>query len=78
MMVASKTEDYQSLGDLLDQGLKELGYSWEDLNVELFASDKQHFLDLYFSKGDICCCKYYWPSFGMAYGTPSSVNRGRF
>ena len=38
MMVASKTEDYQLLGGVLDQGLKELGYSREDLNVELFAS----------------------------------------
>ena len=47
MMVASKTEDYQLVGDVLDQGLKELGYSREDLNVELFASDKQHVLDLY-------------------------------
>ena len=28
MMVASKTEDYQLLGDVLDQGLKELRYSW--------------------------------------------------
>ena len=26
MMVASKTEDYQLLGDVFDQGLKELGY----------------------------------------------------
>ena len=46
MMVASKTEDYQLLGGVLDQGLKELGYSREDLNVELFTSDKQHVLDL--------------------------------
>ena len=45
MMVVSKTEDYQVLGDFLDQCLKELGYSREDLNVELFASDKQHVLD---------------------------------
>ena len=27
MMVASKNEDYQLLGDVLDQGLRELGYS---------------------------------------------------
>ena len=40
MMVASKREDYQLLGDVLDQGLKGLGYSREDLNVELFASNK--------------------------------------
>ena len=46
MMVASKTEDYQLLGDVLYQGLKELRYSREDLNVKLFISDKQHVLDL--------------------------------
>ena len=77
MMVASKTEDYQPLGDVLDQGLKELGYSWEDLNVELFASDKQHVLDLYCSKGKNCCYKFYWPSFGMAYGNPRFHEQGR-
>ena len=70
MMVASKTEDYQLLGDVLDQGLKELGYSREDLNVELIASDKQHVQDLYCSKEKYCCYKFYWPSFGMAYGNP--------
>ena len=42
MIVASETEAYQHLGDVLDQGLKELGYSREDLNVDVFASDKQH------------------------------------
>ena len=46
MMAASKTEDYQLMGEVLDQGLKELGYSREDLSVEMFASDKQHVLDL--------------------------------
>ena len=50
MMVASKSADYQLLGDVLDRGLKELGYSRGHLNVELFASDKQHVLDLYCSK----------------------------
>ena len=70
MMVASKTEDYDLLGDVLNQGLKELGYSREDLNVELFASDKQHVLDLYCSKGINCCYIFYWPSFGTAYGNP--------
>ena len=70
MMAASKTEDYQLLGEVLDQGLKELGYSREDLSVELFASDKQHVLDLYCSKGKNCSYTFYWPSFGMAYGNP--------
>ena len=70
MMAASKTEHYQRLGEVLHQGLKELGYSREDLRVELFASDKQHVLDLYGSKGKNCSYKCYWPSFGMSCGSP--------
>ena len=70
MMGASKTEDYQLLGEVLDQCLKELGYSREHLRVELFASDKKHVLDLYYSKGKNCSYKFYWLSFGMAYGKP--------
>ena len=77
MMVASKTEDYQLLGDVLDHGLRELGYSREDLNAELFASDKQHVLDLYCSKGKHSCYKFYWPSFGMAYGNPRFSELGK-
>ena len=77
MMAASKTEDYQLLGEVLDQGLKELGYSREDLSVELFASDKQHVLDLYCSKGKNCSYKIYWPSFRMAYGNPRFSELGK-
>ena len=77
MMAASKTEDYQLLGEVLDQGLKELGYSREDLSVELFASNKQHVLDLYCSKGKNCSYKFYWPSFGMAYGNPRFSELGK-
>ena len=77
MLVACKTEDYQLLGNVLDLGLKELGCSREDLNVELFASDKQHVLDLYCSKGKNCCYKLYWPSFGMAYGNPRFSELGK-
>ena len=77
MMTASKTEDYQLLGGVLDQGLKELGYSTEDQSVELFASDKQHVLDLYCSKGKNCCYQFYWHSFGMAYRNLSFRELGR-
>ena len=77
MMAASKTEDYQLLREVVDQGLKELGYSREERNVELFASDKQHVLDLYCSKGKNCCYKFYWPSFGMAYGNPRFSDLGK-
>ena len=77
MMVASKAEDYQLSGAVLDQGPKEPGYSRDDLNVELFASDKQHVLDLYCSKGKNCCYRFYWPSFGTAYGNPRFSEPGR-
>ena len=77
MMVASKTEDYQLFGEVLDQGLKELGYSREDLSMEVFASDKQHVLDLHCSSRKNCCYKFYWPSFGMAYGNPRFSELGR-
>ena len=77
MMVASKTEDYQLLGDVLDQCLKALGYFREDLNVELFASDKQHVLDLYCSKEKNCCYKLHCPSFRMAYGNPRFSELGK-
>ena len=77
MMVASKTEDYQLFGAVLDQDLKELGYSRGDLNVELFASDKQHVLNLYCSIGKSCCYKFYWPSFRMAYGNPRFREQGK-
>ena len=66
----------QLLGCVLDQGLKEFGYSREDLNVELFASDKQHVLDSYCSKGQNRCYRFYWPPFGMAYGNPSCSELG--
>ena len=77
MMAASKTEDYQLEGEVLDQGLKELGYSREDLSMELFASNKQHVLDLYCSGGKNCCYKFYCPSFGMAYGHPRFSELGK-
>ena len=77
MMVASKTEDYQLLGDVLDQDLRDLGYSREDLNLEPFASDKQHVLDLYCSKEKNCYYTFYWPSFGMVYGNPRFTEQAK-
>ena len=76
-MIASETENYQLLADVPDQGLQELRYSREDLNVELFASNKQHILDLYCSKGKNFCYKYYSPSLGMAYGNPRFIELGK-
>ena len=66
------------MGDVLGQGLKELGYSRKALHLELFASDKKHVLDLYCSKGKNCKnYKFHWPSFGMAYGNPRFSELGK-
>ena len=54
-----------------------MGYSREDLNVELSPRDKQHVLDLYCRKGKHFCYKFYWPSFGMAYGNPRFSELGK-
>ena len=77
MMVACKTQNSQLLWGVLDIGLKELGYSREDINVQVFANDKQHILDLYCSKGSIYCYQSYWPSFGMAYRNPNITEVGK-
>ena len=76
MMAASKTEDYQLLGEVLDQGLKQLVYSREDLSVELFASSKQHVLDLC-CRGRTAATNFTGPLSGWPTGTPGSVNWGR-
>ena len=64
------------MGGVPDQALKELQYVREDLNTQLFVTDKQHVLDLYCSKGRNCCYRFYWPSFGMAYGNPGFSGLG--
>ena len=74
MLHAAKTKNYQLLGEVLDQGLRELGYHKEDLTVELFASYEQCILDLNCSKERNRFCKFHWPSFGMACGNPRFSN----
>ena len=77
MMAASRSEDYQLLGEVLDQDLKELVDSREGLSVELFPSDKQDVFDLYCSKGKNCSYKFYWPSFGTVYRNPRFSELGK-
>ena len=77
MLAAARNEDYQLLREVLDQGLRELGYSMEDLRVELFASDKQHVLDVYCSPGVSSSYKFYWPSFILSYGNPRFSELGK-
>ena len=45
--------------------------------MELFASDKQHVLYLYCSKGKRCPYKFYRPFFAMAYENPRCSELGK-
>ena len=74
MMAASKTEDYQLSGDVLDQGLKELGYSREDLSVELFTSDNNMSFTPTAARGKAAATNFTGPLSGWPTGTPGSVN----
>ena len=76
MMIACKTGDYQLLRDALDQGLKELGYSREDLNVELFASSSNMSWTSTAARGKIAATNFTGPVSGWPTGTPGSVNWG--
>ena len=75
IMVASKTEDYQLLGDGLGQGLKELGYSREDLSVDLFGSNM--FGTSTTAREKIAATNSTGPLSGWRTGTPCTVNWGR-
>ena len=77
MMAASKTVDYQLLREVLDQGLKELGYSREDLSVELFASNKNMSWTSSAARGKTAATNFTGPLSGWPTGTPGSVNWGR-
>ena len=77
MMAASKTEDYQLLGEVLDHGLKELGYSREDLSVELLAATSSMYWTYTAARGRTAATNFTGPLSGWPTGTPDSVNWGR-
>ena len=77
VMFATKMENYQLVGDVLDHSLKGLGYSRADLTVELFASDKRHVLDLNCSKRKNSSYKFYSSALGLAYGNPRLSDLGK-
>ena len=76
MMAASKTEDYQLLGEVLDQGLKELGYSREDLRVDLVPATSSMYRTFTAARGRTAATNFTGPLSGWPTGTPGSVNWG--
>ena len=77
MMVAFKTEDYQLLGDVLDHGLKELGYSREDLNVSYSPAANNMSWTSTAARGKIAAINFTGPVSGWPTGTQDSVKWGR-
>ena len=77
MMLASKTEDYQLLGNVLEQGLKEFGYSREDLNVSSSPVTSSPSWNSTAAKGKVAATSFIDPLSGWPTGTPGSVNWGR-
>ena len=70
MMAASRTEDYQLSGEVLGQSLKELGYSREDLSVELSWTSTA-------AAGKTAATNFTRPLSGWPTGTPGSVKGGK-
>ena len=72
MMVASDTEDYQLLGDVLDQCLKELGYPREDLTGSYSPAISNMSWTSTAGKGKIVATTFTGPLSGRPTRTPGS------
>ena len=77
LMAASKTEDYQLLGEVLDRGLKELGYSREDLRWSCSPATSNMSWTFTAARGRTAATNVTGPLSGWPMGIPGSVNWGR-
>ena len=80
MMAVSKTEDYQLLGEVVDQGLKELGYQVLQRTPEcgVVRQRQATCLGPLLQQGEtLLLQKFTGPLSGLPTGTPGSVNLGR-
>ena len=65
-----RTEIYQLARQVLENGLVALQASLEEIQVELFASQQQHIMQLYFSKHLNNAFLFFWKAMGLAYANP--------
>ena len=77
LMAASRTKDYQLLGEVLDQGLNKLGYSREDLSVELFTATSNMSWTFTAARGRTAATNFTGPLSGWPTETRGSENWGR-
>ena len=65
-----RTKNYQSARHVLENGLAALQVSLDDICVELFASQHQHFMQLFCSKHLNNAFRFFWKAMGLVYANP--------
>ena len=64
------TENCQLARHLLENGLAALQVNLDEIQVELFASQQQHIMQLYCSKQLNNAFRFFWKAMGLAYASP--------
>ena len=64
------TENYQTARHVLENGLAALQVNLDEIQVELFASQQQHIMQLYCSKQFNNAFRFFWNAMGLAYANP--------
>ena len=65
-----RTENYQLARHVLENGLAALQVNLDEIQVELFASQQQHIMQLYCSKHLNNAFRFFWKAMGLAYANP--------
>ena len=65
-----RTENYQLVRPVLENGLAGLLVDLNEVQVELFASKEQHMMQPYCSRNLNNACRFYWKSIGLCYAYP--------
>ena len=65
-----RTENYQLARHVLENGLAALQVNLDEIQVEWFASQQQHIMQLYCSKHLNNAFRFFWKAMGLAYANP--------
>ena len=64
------TENYQLARHVLQNGLAALQVSLDEIQMEMFASQQQHIMQLHWSKHLNDTFRFFWKAMGLAYASP--------
>ena len=65
-----RTENHQLARHVLENGLAALQVTLDEFQMELFASQQQHIMQLYCSKHLNNAFRFFWKAMGLAYANP--------